>query len=153
MNDPATSLDRLHDIVVPPPVPLWPPAPGWYAVLAIAACCLAAAGYQVWKHWRAGAYRREALRELGSADSAAKISELLRRVALVIAPRDEVASQTGNQWPQWLVAHCPEKMSEDVRDQLTVGIYQPQQGPDDLHALRDYAASWIHRHIAATTDS
>ena len=30
-SDPG-SLDRLHDIVSPPPAPWWPPAPGWYAL-------------------------------------------------------------------------------------------------------------------------
>jgi hypothetical protein len=36
MKDSATNLDRLHDIVVPAPVPWWPPAPGWYVVLTVA---------------------------------------------------------------------------------------------------------------------
>lgn len=30
-----TSLDRLHDLVLPSSVPWWPPAPGWYGVLGL----------------------------------------------------------------------------------------------------------------------
>lgn len=153
MKDSATSLDRLHDVVVPPAVPFWPPAPGWYVVIAIGAICLAAALYHLWTRWRANAYRREALRELETADSSAGISEILRRVALSIAPRDEVAAQTGNSWTQWLTAHCPEPMPEDVRDQLTIGIYRPPPSGDDLTALREYAKHWIHHHEITTTTS
>ena len=39
--DPA-HLHRLHDLVLPPTVPGWPPAPGWYGVFALLA--LAGAG-------------------------------------------------------------------------------------------------------------
>ena len=39
MSDPS-DLSNLRDIVVPPEVALWPPAPGWWIV---AAGCLAAA--------------------------------------------------------------------------------------------------------------
>ena len=38
MSDPA-DLSNLKDIVVPPEVPLWPPAPGWW-ILAVG--CVAA---------------------------------------------------------------------------------------------------------------
>ena len=37
--DPA-GLDRLHDIIVPSPVPFWPPAPGWYLLAAFVAFLL-----------------------------------------------------------------------------------------------------------------
>ena len=33
MNDPG-SLQNLNDIALPAPPGLWPPAPGWYVVLA-----------------------------------------------------------------------------------------------------------------------
>ena len=35
MTPDPTSLERLHDIVLPPPVPWWPPAPGWYWVMGL----------------------------------------------------------------------------------------------------------------------
>ena len=43
-NPDPSSLDNLFDIVVPPPVSWWPPAPGWYVVggLAIALAVWAA---------------------------------------------------------------------------------------------------------------
>ena len=40
-----TSLEHLFDIVTPPPVPWWPPAPGWVVVAGII-CVLA-----VWMAW------------------------------------------------------------------------------------------------------
>src|SRR5262245_11663928 len=61
--DPA-SLDNLIDIVTPPPVPAWPPAPGWYVVAAVAALLF---GWSLWRaavRWRRAAYRRAALAEL-----------------------------------------------------------------------------------------
>ena len=36
MNPDPASLDNLRDIVELPPVPWWPPAPGWWVLLAVA---------------------------------------------------------------------------------------------------------------------
>ena len=55
MNDNATSLDRLHDIALPPSVPWWPPAPGWYAVMVIAAIGLLALLILAARRWLANA--------------------------------------------------------------------------------------------------
>lgn len=100
----------LRDIRLPPEPPLWPPAPGWWAVLALLALVLAAV---VWLVRRRRRVRRAALAELrrlevrwrqdGDAAALARgLSILLRRVALATAPRREVAGLTGAAWLAWL---------------------------------------------------
>jgi len=146
MNEPATSLDRLHDIALPPAVAWWPPAPGWYVVFTLALVAAAWMAFRAWKRWQSNAYRREAARELASLESSAAIAELLRRTALAIAPRSVIAEKTGAAWLDWLAAHFPEPMPDTVRAQLTTGVYGSPAANHELNVLRDYAARWITRH-------
>jgi hypothetical protein len=146
MNEAATSLDRLHDIVLPPEVSWWPPAPGWYVVGGILLLLVIVLIYRARKRWLANAYRRAALHELASVHDAAGIAELLRRTALVNVSRSVIAAKTGAAWLDWLDSQCRETMPETVREQLTAGVYRHHATPDELRALRDYAAHWITRH-------
>ena len=140
-----TSLDRLHDLVLPPNVSWWPPAPGWYGVLGLLVLAAAWLVWRILKRRRANAYRRSALRELAYLEHAAAIGELLRRTALAITPRAMIAEKTGLAWLDWLAGQYAEPMPDSVRTQLTSGVYgRPTQ--DDLKALHDYAGRWIARH-------
>jgi hypothetical protein len=150
-NDPA-SLDRLHDLALPPEVPWWPLAPGWYGVIAIGLAAASWLAFRAWKHWRSNAYRRAALQELKSLDTPVAIAELLRRTALAIAPRPVIAELTGPAWPDWLTAQCPEPMPEIVRAQLTAGIYQTPSANPDLAPFKTYATRWIGTHRPLTPD-
>lgn len=110
MNPEDIPLRGLH---LPDAVGWWPPAPGWWvllALLAVAAFLLVRAGME----YRArSAARRRALRQLEESRSAyayhgdpvvlgAEVSELLRRAMLAYAPRAEVAGLTGDAWLAWL---------------------------------------------------
>ncbi|QDV22501.1 DUF4381 domain-containing protein [Aureliella helgolandensis] len=150
MNDDLTSLDLLHDIVVPPTVSWWPLTPGWYVLLSVFAVGATYAFYRSWKQWHANAYRRVALQELASADSVAAISELLRRTALKVAPRAEVAYQTGYHWPDWMAARAAEPMSASCRQQLADGGYSSANNTSELGELKAYAARWIQFHRIPT---
>ncbi len=107
------SLDRLHDIVAPPPVPWWPPAPGWWVVGALALVLGARAAWSAWCAWRKAAYRRAALAELraleargpdeGECEAAVReIPALVKRTALAAFRRDRVASLSGAAWLAFL---------------------------------------------------
>jgi hypothetical protein len=105
------SLDRLHDIATPPPVPWWPPAPGWFVVAGIALAVLSSVAWVGIARWRRNRYRREALTELDRItrdprvpSSLTHIAELMKRVALAAYPRDWVASLTGDAWLAFLDA-------------------------------------------------
>ena len=98
MNTNATSLDRLHDIIVPGPVPWWPPAPGWFWVMAFASIVAVVVLFKGFIRWQHNLYRREALAELGRLETVLSVSsqravgllalsELLKRTALTAFPR------------------------------------------------------------------
>ncbi|QDT48354.1 hypothetical protein Pan258_23960 [Symmachiella dynata] len=146
MNGSATSLDRLHDIVVPPPVPWWPPAPGWYVLFALLVALLFFFTIRAWQKWRANAYRRAALRELETAHTAAAVSEILRRTALVTTPRTTLAGLSGPQWTEWLATHSPTPLPQQVGELLANEIYRDADEPHDVEALRHYATNWIRHH-------
>lgn len=146
MNEQLASLDRLHDIVLPGPVPWWPPAPGWYVVAAVLLFVFARITFLLWRRWQAGAYRRAALRELAGAHDAAAIAEVLRRTALAVAPRHTVAVQSGPQWLDWLARHFPDPVPARVLQQLTAGVYAVPNEDVDTSELREFAARWIAEH-------
>ena len=112
IGDPA-SLDRLHDIVVPPPVSWWPLAPGWYMVASVFVLGVAWGSIRIVRHYSANQYRRQALAELkrlrelarqfGTLNNASgQVMELLKQTALVAYSRENVAALTGEAWWQFL---------------------------------------------------
>jgi hypothetical protein len=99
MNDHPASLDRLHDLAVPPPVPWWPPTPGWWIVIGMVAAGLTVMLVKALIHWQTNRYRREALDLLD--DPATPPSEwpgLIKRCALAAWRRTSVAPLTGPEW-------------------------------------------------------
>lgn len=101
-----TDLSRLHDIVAAPPVPWWPPAPGWYVVAALVAVAMAAATWRWLVLRRRNAYRRRALELLDGleprADMMPELAALVRRTALSAYPREKVAPLAGEGWLAFL---------------------------------------------------
>jgi hypothetical protein len=145
MMDDAASLDRLHDIVVPGPVPFWPPATGWlivFGILLLAALALLVLGLV---RYHRNAYRRAALKLLPDAGSAAEISVLLKRTALATYPREVVAGLTGAAWVEWLARMGELDVPGEVMHALGEGIYSGGD-PVDLERVRAFAEQWIRGH-------
>lgn len=103
----------LRDLHLPEMTGWWPPAPGWWFVIALAVCGLAYLAWRAFCRFQRNAARRRALSQLrylkaeyswtGDAISLClRLSKLLRRAMLAYAPRDEVAGLTGEHWLAWL---------------------------------------------------
>ena len=113
MNADPSSLDRLHDVLAPPPSPWWPPAPAWYWVVGALALGFAVGLAFGIRHWLRNRYRHEALAELARLEplltdasqrtaALASLATLLKRTAISAWPRQTVASLTGPQWQTFL---------------------------------------------------
>ena len=154
------SLDRLHDIVVPDPVPWWPPAPGWYVVAALALLVLAVFAWRAWRDWKRNAYRRAALAELdrigdGGGEGLAALPALLKRTALVAYSRTEVASLFGDAWLEFLDREGnTDRFTEGPGRLLPELSFRPgaAEGIDERNAteLLAMVRDWIRRHRPAT---
>jgi hypothetical protein len=147
MNPPPTSLDRLHDLALPPAVPWWPLAPGWYVVFAFVLLLLFVLARRARQRWQAHAYRRAALDALNRAGDVAAIAEVLRRTALATAPRPVIAAASGRAWADWLAAQFPDAMPAAVHTALATGVYRRSAlAAAELESVRAYAARWIAHH-------
>jgi hypothetical protein len=156
MND-AGSLQKLNDIVVPAPVPWWPPAPGWYVLLGIALAALALMGVLYWRRWQRNRYRRQALRDLSLIRGAAsgerlrQIPELLKRAALAVWPRAEVAALNGRAWHRFLDNSAGMERfccgAGDTLDRLAYGGDGVPLPPDhEVKQALDAAEAWLKQH-------
>jgi hypothetical protein len=157
MADPDLgSLDRLHDIAAPPPVPWWPPAPGWYIVAAVALLLLGLAAWAALARWRRDRYRREALGELDriardpkAPSSISSVAELVKRVALAAYPRARVASLTGEAWLAFLdVTGGTDAFSQGAGQMLKDAAYRrdASQEASQLSNLTHVVRHWIKHH-------
>ncbi|TXS90746.1 DUF4381 domain-containing protein [Parahaliea maris] len=167
MKDDPASLANLHDIIVPGPVPLWPPPPGWLWLLGILALALVAVLLRALVHWQRNHYRREALAQLKQLSTTvtgaqatereqqqglAQLSVLLKRTALTAYPRAEVAELTGREWFAFLDQRGNTRFSGSLGQALENATYCSSGSPLDaeqLSNLFDQARRWIKHHAPA----
>jgi len=107
----------LRDIHGLDAIPWWPLAPGWWYLAGLFGLLLLAFGIWYWLSYNAGwlGWRGDARRQLRQLKKALKtedahvvagrLSELLRRIAMVRSGRQQAAGLTGDTWLHWLGEH------------------------------------------------
>jgi hypothetical protein len=150
---PQDALAQLRDIHLPDPIGWWPPAVGWYVVAGLFMLLLYSVIHFSVRYWLNGRSKRRALRILASYQQAymksrdsqvasARISELLKRVALVYYPRLQVASLQGQAWINFLNETSHALDFNLIAALLIECPYQPAS-KQDLLPLFDFAVQWI----------
>ena len=110
------------------------------------------------RHYRANAYRRQALSRLtelaaGAQQQAdpqlllADINALLKSVALAAYPRREVAASSGPEWLAFLNSGL--RQEEQFPEGFVSGAYHKHCPDIDMDRVLRAASSWIRRHEAA----
>jgi hypothetical protein len=167
MELPAPALE-LRDIHLPAPISWWPPAPGWWAVLAVIGVLLAITLF-FWHRHRQTRLRRAALAELDRLLAAhadqpdlprltGELSALLRRVCLaapwLAGPGEPTAAGlTGGAWLEFLERFLPEKpFTRGVGQWLIATPFQradatpPALSEAALAELIALCRSWLQLH-------
>lgn len=150
---PANPLQSLRDVHLPEPISAWPPAPGWYIVIALALVLFFTVAIVLYKRYQKNALRRLALRELNalqdSFEHGTKLSEiaphiscLLRQVALAYFPKNKIAGLIGEEWLDFLSEHsaCDFRPYEAL---LTKAPYQRQTNKASVEKLFALSKKWM----------
>jgi hypothetical protein len=138
MPQDSASLQNLHDIVLPEPPPLWPPAPGVWVLLVVGLAVVTALVVWWWRARTRNAYRRAGLALLANARTPREIDIVLKRVALAAWPRREVAPLYGQDWAEFLDGACRGVGFTTLDSSRTEGEASPDQ--------RRMARTWIRSH-------
>ena len=150
---PQTKLP-LRDIHIPEAIGLWPPAIGWWLLLVFIPLCLYLS-YKLYKRMT----RKTALKSVKKQIKALKInqqlndkqklielSSLIRRTAVSIFPRDEVASLTGVVWLDFLDRNLPNTLFNTELGQLLIdAAYRKSPKLSELSALFDLCENWLNQ--------
>jgi hypothetical protein len=138
MDENQYSLNNLRDIVMPDAPPFWPPASGFWVALAMVAAILLFVAWRLYTVRNRNAYRKAGLMLLGSAETAYDVSVVLKRVALAVFPREQVASLYGDDWAAFLHKTCPRSYFK--------ALVSSNSGAEPAEDLVDLASTWIRHH-------
>mgnify|MGYP001823332300 CR=1 FL=1 len=155
-GDHSQQLAQLTDIHVAAEPGLWPPAPGWWLLAALALIGLflllriAARKRAVRRRRRAWQQELEFLRQrFDPADQPheylAAVNRLFRAVALRAFPDTACARLEGQDWVAFLTGLMPESETAEDLAVLARGPYAPapEFEPESLQRL---AAAWVERY-------
>lgn len=141
----------MHDLVLPEPVSWMPQTVGWQILavwLGVVAGIYLIDGI---RRYRRDRYRREAIRLLDQVDISTptagfQIASLLKRTALAVYPRRQVASLYGEQWANFLL----ETSHSDgcIRDNIGPLVKGAYIAETDLCRMQTGARRWIEVHHA-----
>ncbi len=162
MNDSAPidpAALPLRDIHLPQEVSWWPPAPGVWLLLALAALLLVVLVVWLAQRQRRQRIRREALKEMQRlqqqwkqqprpAETAAALSRLLRRVGLSYFGRAGFSGLTGTaeiDCLNRLVTDDRRQLPEELGDWLREAPYRPADALDagEIEAWLQAVEHWI----------
>jgi hypothetical protein len=156
METGATVFRDIHGL---DGIPIWPLAPGWWYLLGLVCLLVLLIVLRHWLFYHAGwlGWRGDARRQLRELKKAlpvedpqvvaGRLSELLRRIAVVRSGRQQAAGLTGEQWLYWLKVH--DKTGFDWELQGRVLLTAPYMPPatnvnrDEVGKLIRAATRWI----------
>jgi len=136
----SQSLSNLQDIVVPAAPSFWPPASGFWILVALILMLLITATWCITQSRRRNAYRRAGLTLLESANTVYDINVVLKRVALAVFPREQVAALHGENWIQFMQSTCPGEQFPTLS--------QSAEATPATESIRASARAWIRKHQA-----
>ena len=150
----VSPLSQLRDIHLPDAVSWWPPAVGWYGLLCVGIVFIVLAMRVAWRIHSRVKPKRQALKLLSQYRShfvmhanvsltCARVSELLKRVALTYFPRQQVAGLTGKAWIDFLSQTSKGCDFFAVTEELLELPYHTVDTPRDLEPLFKLASQWI----------
>ena len=161
-------LDQLHPLLLPAPPSWLPQTAAWGVLAALVTLTLVALLWRGLRRWRANRHRRRALAELRRLraelqaaappsrrlQAARQLPELVRRLALAHAPRNEVAPLQGEAWSAWLdrsLGDAARPFTRGPGRHLTGWAYRPEAALpwDELDALLALLERWIRHHRTA----
>lgn len=152
-------LQQLRDIHLPEPVSAWPPAIGWWVLLAVGLATLVLLIRKIFAYRQANKFRKVALQQLDKASEEYQqrqnvqhylqsANSVLRRVLLQTSELPELTSKTGAQWSDILRDSSQYKMNEDALFWLSTGCYQAN--PDtDVAGLHAQIIEWLKQYQPA----
>ena len=159
MNATAPQALQLRDIHLPPPPAFWPPAPGWWALGALLILLLAGAAFLAWRRRRRQGRERRVLRRLDELDAGfradrspealARISMLMRQLALARFPRERVSPLTGRDWLRFLDESGGRGRFTDGPGRVLASLpYQRTLPPSlDVEALMALVHEWVETNL------
>ncbi|VAW83212.1 FIG00657500: hypothetical protein [hydrothermal vent metagenome] len=159
MTPAAQPALQLRDIHLPTGPGFWPPAPGWWILAALSLVLLVWVAWVATYHYRLHRQRQRILALLAeleqdagnraTPENIAQISTLLRRLALMRYPRQQVAALTGIDWLRFLDKSGGQgRFSQGPGQVLATGPYQPALPADlDVQALGTLVRHWVKKNM------
>lgn len=153
LNLPAL-LERMHDLAMPEPIAWLPQTDGWWLLLGWLFALMALGLIKWFAYRRRNRYRREALASLAELlhtdkderEVTAGVAELVKRTALAVYPRSEVAGLYGDAWAAFLIRTAGgDPVIEATAGKLASAAYAPDI---NLAEIAPCAERWIRRHHA-----
>ena len=144
-------FELLHGIVSPETVSWLPQTPGWWVLLAWVIVVSSMCAWKAVQRYRRNRYRREAIKLIDKIDPAAEgaataIARIVKRTALAVYDRKDVASLYGEEWAAFLVRSSggDSQLSRSAA-LLARAAYRPET---DAHDVIGPAKRWIRVHRA-----
>ena len=148
-----SNLPELRDIHLPDGVSVFPPAYGWWVLLA--GVILLFLLYELWLVIRRKSKKRYALRLLENVqpervvDSARQISEILRRICVYKYP--QAAVLYGREWIEFLKGHSKTPLdgreAKFLLDAPYMAVATTSYYPEDVEQLRKFCHRWIGENL------
>ena len=142
----------LREIHLPDPIHWWPPAIGWWALLALTLLVAAGVIYRLRRKpgVNPATLAFQALAKL-EADTATPVPEklqalsiLMKRLALTLHPRATVAGLTGEDWLLWLdTATGDTRFSQGAGRWLAEAPYRRAPDATVLAELLELCRDWV----------
>lgn len=158
-------IDQLQDIHLPEQISAWPPAYGWWLLLALLLALLIASFLLIRSKRRHNMARKAAIQELKQIDKhqgswQSDINALLKRVCVSYFPNENAAGLYGQDWIEFLSDKLPEKAKSPFVATMTAWQKQLYCSPDhqsEVHAktqtfeqVQAQALTWLQRFNSKT---